>query len=711
MRYDGDDAYLVVAADRGTASFSDIANEIAISRAFWLGDAFASGGSAGYDHKKMGITARGAWISVMRHLRELGVDAQQDDFTVVGIGDMSGDVFGNAMLLSSHIALVGAFDHRHVFVDPDPDVAASLAERKRLFDLPRSSWDDYDRAIISAGGGVHARTAKAIDVTPEVRARLGIPDGVEQLTPNELISRLLTAPVDLLFNGGIGTFVKSTKESHGEVGDKANDAIRVDGAQLRCRAVGEGGNLGLTQHGRVEYALGGGLVNTDAIDNSAGVDMSDHEVNLKILLDRVVRSGALTVAARNELLDSMGDEVADLVLRDNIRQTRGLANARVQAAEMEDVHVRFIRALEFAGDLDRAVEVLPDDEELSDRRHAGLGLTTPELAILLAYAKITLKEDVLASALPDDPDFAPVLEEYFPRAVRDRYADEISAHPLRREIVVTALVNGIVNRAGSTFAFRLAEETGASADEIVRAHEAARVVFRQSEVWDQIEQLDGVVAPEVQTSMYLESRKMIERASRWFLRHRRRPLPVGATVAALVPGVDRLTEVLPSLLIGSERDWFNEESARLKAQGVPPDLAMSVATLDVLHTALDITDLSEQTGRSVDDVAALFCVVGNRLGIDVLRDHTVELPRLDRWQALSRRALLEDIDVEHRRITALVVAATDPGFEPGHAFEVWAGTEQARLDRVLRLLADIQGHGVYDLATLSVALRELRTLA
>jgi glutamate dehydrogenase len=710
VRYDDDDPYLVVAADRGTASFSDIANEIAVSRDFWLGDAFASGGSTGYDHKKMGITARGAWVSVVRHLRALGIDAEHSDFTVVGIGDMSGDVFGNAMLLSSHIALVGAFDHRHVFLDPNPDVARALAERKRLFELPRSSWDDYDRTAISTGGGVYPRSAKAVAITPEVRTRLGIADDVEQLTPNELISRLLTAPVDLLFNGGIGTFVKSSRETHADVGDKANDGVRVNGTELRCRAVGEGGNLGFTQRGRVEYALAGGLVNTDAIDNSAGVDMSDHEVNLKILLDRVVQSGALTVEARNAQLDAVRDEVAELVLRDNYRQTRALASARAQAAEMEDVHARFIRALEVAGDLDRRVEALPDEEELADRRNAGLGLTTPELAVLLAYAKIALNDDLLGGALPDDDDFAPVLHDYFPQPIREKYGEHIARHPLRREIVVTAVVNGVVNRAGSTFAFRLAEETGASTDEIVRAHEAARILFRQSELWSEIERLDGVVSTDVQTSMYLESRKMIERASRWFLRHRRRPLPVRATVDALQDGVDRLTEVMPVMLRGSERDWFDDESARLKAQGVPPDLAQRVATLDALHTALDTADLAQGTGRSVDDVAALFCVVGDRLGIDWLRDRAVDLPRDDRWQALSRRALLEDMDAEHRRVTGLVLAATDPGFEPGHAFDVWAATEQAAVDRLLRLLDDIRTHGVYDLATLPVALRELRTL-
>ncbi|MGH8979198.1 MAG: NAD-glutamate dehydrogenase domain-containing protein, partial [Acidimicrobiia bacterium] len=474
--------------------------------------------------------------------------------------------------------------------------------------------------------------------------------------------------------------------------------------------VGEGGNLGFTQRGRVEFALAGGLINTDAIDNSAGVDLSDHKVNLKILLDRVVAAGELTVEDRNALLHDMSDEVSRLVLRDNYRQTRALANARAQAAPMEDVHARFIRALVLSGDLDREVEALPSDEELADRRAAGLGLTAPELAVLLAHAKIALTDDVIASGLPDDADFAPVLHEYFPPAVRDRHATWIDEHPLRREIVVTALVNGMVNRAGSTFAFRLAEETGATANEILRAHEAARAVFGQAELWHRIEALDGLVPAAAQVSMYLESRKMVERASRWFLRYRKRPLPVHSTCEHLRPTVERITHVLPDLLLDSERDWYEAESARLKDLGVPADLAEHVSLLDALHTALDITDLADATGRPVEDVAALFSVVGNRLQIDWLRDRVVDLERSDRWQALSRRALLEDLDAEHRRVTGAILATTDPGFEPVHAFDVWAEGTRANRDRLLALIDDVRTHGVYDLATLSVVLREIRTL-
>jgi glutamate dehydrogenase len=710
VRYDGHDPYLVVAADRGTAAFSDIANEIAGARGFWLGDAFASGGSTGYDHKRLGITARGAWVCIERRLLDLGIDIDTTDVTVVGIGDMSGDVFGNGMLRSRHIRLVAAFDHRHIFCDPDPDPDRSFAERKRLFSLPRSSWDDYDRSAIASGGGVFARTAKAIGLTPEMRTALGIEDEAEDITPNALVSHILRAPVDLFYNGGIGTFVKAMSEDNADVGDKTNDTVRVNGAELRCRVVGEGGNLGFTQRGRVEYALARGRIGTDAIDNSAGVDLSDHEVNLKILLDRVVSAGELTTDGRNTLLAEIADDVAQLVLRDNYRQSRALANASAQAAAMEDVHARFIRELERAGDLDREVEALPTDEELAERRTAGRGLTTPELAVLLAYAKITCSEDVLSSALPEDEDFVGVLHDYFPPAVRERYRAWIDGHPLRREIIATALVNGMVNRAGSTFAFRLGEETGATVDQIVRAHEAARAVFGQSDLWHAIEALDGRVAATTQVSMYLESRKMVERASRWLLRHRKRPLPVRSTCAHFRPRVERITEALPDLLVGSERDWYDEESKRLTDLGVPTDLAEHVALLDALHTALDITDLADATGRPAEEVAAQFCVVGGRLSIDWLRDRAVELPRDDRWRALSRRALLEDLDAEHRRVTGAILAATDPGFEPAHAFDVWAAENAADLDRVQAMVEAIRTHSVYDLATLSVVLREIRAL-
>ncbi len=543
VRYDDDDPYLVVAADKGTATFSDLANSIAGEYGFWLGDAFASGGSDGYDHKEMGITARGAWESVRRHFLGLGINPDKDPFTVVGIGDMSGDVFGNGMLQSHAMELVGAFDHRHVFIDPTPDPAASFVERKRLFDLPRSSWDDYDRSLISAGGGVWPRAAKSIPLSPQARELLCT--DAEALTPAEVISALLKAPVDLLFNGGIGTYVKASSETHSEVGDRANDGLRVDGVDLRCRAVVEGGNLGLTQRGRVEYALAGGLVNTDAIDNSAGVDTSDHEVNIKILLDGAVAAGDLTVKQRNALLDEMADEVAHLVLRNNYEQNRALANARAQTVSMIDVHARYISSLEREDLIDRTLEFLPTDRQLAERQASGVGLTTPEFAVLLAYTKTTNVREILASDLPDDPFVADEIARYFPTPLRERFRGEMERHRLRRDIVAMRIVNSTVNKAGISFDFRMTEETGASVVDSTRAHIAARAIFAMQDLWTPIEALDGAVAPDVQLRMMLALRHTVERGALWLLRHRRPPLDITATVAAFSDGVQELATCHP----------------------------------------------------------------------------------------------------------------------------------------------------------------------
>jgi glutamate dehydrogenase len=710
VRFDGDDPYLVLAADKGTAAFSDVANEIACGRDFWLGDAFASGGSAGYDHKEMGITARGAWESVRRHFRHLGIDPDTADFSVVGIGDMSGDVFGNGMLRSHHIRLVAAFDHRHVFLDPDPDAERSWEERTRLFGLPNSSWADYNPELISAGGGVHPRTAKSIPLTDEARAALGIDPSITACTPGELISAILRAPVDLLYNGGIGTYVKASGERHADVGDKANDALRVNGNQLRCRAVAEGGNLGLTQLGRVEYAQHGGLVNTDAIDNSAGVDTSDHEVNIKILLDSAVRAGELTVVARNALLESMTDEIAALVLRDNYRQVRALDAALAQAPEMEEVHARFMRSLEQQRELDRAVERLPDDETLANRRNAGLGLTVPELAVLLAYAKISLEEDLLAGPVPDDPDFLAELVRYFPTPLRERFADRLERHPLRRELVATAMVNGLVNRAGTTFTFRVAEETGAPCADIVCAHEAARAIVGQEALWHDIEALDATLAVDVQTSMYLDSRKLVERACRWLLHHRRRPLPVATTIELFGPAFARLAVAMPAFARGAEQERLGAAALALTQQGVPADLAARVAALGLLPAALDITELAAVRTVDVEQVAELYAVAGDRLRLDWLRDRVVELPRADRWDALARNALREDVAAAHRAIVDAVLAASSSTAEAEAAFDSWAAAQVAQVERTLGIIGDIATQGVFELATLSVALRALRAL-
>ena len=539
VRHDGDDPYLVVAADKGTATFSDIANEISKSYGFWLGDAFASGGSAGYDHKKMGITARGAWESVKRHFRDMGINTQTQDFTVVGVGDMSGDVFGNGMLLSEHIALLAAFDHRHIFLDPHPDPARSFAERRRMFDLPRSSWDDYDRSLISEGGGIFARTLKSIPISPQVRAALGLGDSVTAMSPAELMKAILLAPVDLLWNGGIGTYVKAKSESNTEVGDKANDAIRVNGAHLRCKVVGEGGNLGFTQAGRVEFARAGGHIYTDFIDNSAGVDCSDHEVNIKILLGTGVED-------RDALLASMTDEVADLVLQDNYQQATTLGSSRAQSLSLLPVHRRLITELERAGKVNRALESLPTDEELVVRGEAGEGLCAPEFAVLLAYTKIVLEEEIVASDLPDEAWTNQTLVDYFPTPLRGM-TQQMAAHPLRREIFTTVLVNEIVNRGGITFVHRAVEETGATAADVLRAYAVVRDVFDLPALWAAVEATDNVISTEAQTAVYLKARRLLDRAVRWLLQNRRSPMDVAGEIATLRPGVEALLPHLETL--------------------------------------------------------------------------------------------------------------------------------------------------------------------
>ena len=711
VRFDGDDTYLVVAADKGTATFSDIANDIATERGFWLGDAFASGGSVGYDHKAMGITAKGAWESVRRHFREIGIDPEIDTFTAVGVGDMSGDVFGNGMLLSSTMRLVAAFDHRHVFLDPDPDPATAHAERQRLFELPRSSWADYDASLVSPGGGVFDRSAKSIAISHEARSVLGIDESVETLTPTELISAILRAPVGLLWNGGIGTYVKSSTESHADAGDKTNDTLRVDGRDLRCQVVGEGGNLGFTQLGRIEYALSGGRINTDAIDNSAGVDCSDHEVNIKVLLANAIVDGALDDADRNELLASMTDEVASLVLADNYQQNRALGNARTQSAAMADVHARFMHSLEEQGDLDRALEFLPDFETFVNRVHAGGGLTSPEFAVLLAYSKITLAETVLAGDLPDDPDLQDTLVEYFPVPLREHFPTQIHAHPLRREILTTSLVNEMVNRAGITFAFRMAEETGAAPADVIRAHRSAWEIFDQSSVWAEIAALDHRVDAAIQTRMYLESRKLVERAARWLLRNRR-PLRIGDTVGAFRDPVSRGALALPSLLRSGEARWLERFSAELVDGAVSSDLAHRVARLDSQFMLLDIADVALGRDRAVEEVADVHCVVGARLGLDWLRDRVIEdLPRSDRWHALARNALRDDAYSEHRAITVAVLDQAEPGEPAEAAYERWVASHHGAVERATSILGQLRDHGVYDFSTLSVALRELRELA
>jgi glutamate dehydrogenase len=701
VRHDDDDPYLVVAADKGTATFSDYANAVAKEYGFWLGDAFASGGSAGYDHKKMGITARGAWESVKRHFRELGIDTQRTDFTVVGIGDMSGDVFGNGMLLSRHIKLVAAFDHRHIFIDPDPDAARSWEERKRLFELPRSSWADYDPALISAGGGVWPRAAKSIPISPQARRVLGI--DAEQLAPNELIAAILRAPVDLLYNGGIGTYVKASTESHAEVGDRANDAVRIDGRELRCRVVAEGGNLGFTQRGRIEAALNGVRLYTDAIDNSAGVDTSDHEVNIKILLGLAIAEGELTEKQRNALLAQMTEEVAALVLRDNYFQTQSISYTARIGVKLLDQQARFIRFLEKSGRLNRALEFLPSEEEIAERKARGLGLTRPELAVLLAYSKMWLFDELLASDVPEDPWIGTALARYFPAALRSRLAAYIPKHPLRREIIATHVVNSMINRAGATFVHRLMETTGASAPQIVRAYLLGREVFGFVPLWQSIEALDDRVPDAVQAEMVLAAGRVGARVVTWFLRSRRLNDPMETVFARFAPAVAALRGGAPAGEAASAR------ARRWIEAGVPEALAREVDGFERLYAALDITEVAEATQRKLQDVAAVYAAVGERLGLARLKQQIEALAADGHWPGLAKTALAEELADLQRAIT--LEAVGHGSGDCAQLLESWSARNAAPLKRAQRLLAELGEAKSADLAMLSVALRELRNLA
>jgi glutamate dehydrogenase len=707
VRYDDDDPYLVVAADKGTAKFSDVANGISAEYGFWLGDAFASGGATGYDHKKMGITARGAWESVKRHFRELGHNVQEQDFTVVGIGDMSGDVFGNGMLLSSHIRLLAAFNHLDIFIDPDPEPETSFEERRRLFELPRSSWSDYDRDLISEGGGVWPRTAKSIPLSPQARAALGVED--EALPPNEVIRALLRAPVDLLWNGGIGTYVKATDESQASAGDKANDAVRVNAGELRCRVVAEGGNLGLTQRGRIEYALGGGRVNTDAIDNSGGVDCSDREVNIKILLDAAVARGELTQRQRNDLLVQMTEPVAGLVLRDNYEQTETLTLAEAQAAGMIDVHARLLRRLEQSHKLDRELEALPSDDELADRKRDHRGLTRPELATLLAYSKVNFNSALLESDVPEDPHLSAELERYFPDPLPERFGEWISKHRLRREITTTQIVNNMLHGGGTTYVFRLNEETGAPAAEIARAYAVARDIFRMRPQWAEIEALDNRVDAGVQTAMLLEGRRLIERGSRWLLRNLERPIAIADAVQRFEPGATVLCDAVSRLLDPADAEPIERRAAEFCEAGVPEALAMRVASLGMMFAALDIVAVADETDLDVESVAAVHFQLGSRLQLHWLRDRILELPRDDRWRALARAALRDDLYGLHRALTARVLSGGGPVEDPAELVNTWIEANPAS-ERCLETLADIRVGRTYDLTTLPVAVREVRNL-
>jgi glutamate dehydrogenase len=640
VRRDGDDAYLVVAADKGTATFSDIANEVAQSYGFWLGDAFASGGSIGYDHKAMGITAKGAWEAVKRHFLEMGVDTQTEDFTVVGVGDMSGDVFGNGMLLSKHIRLLAAFDHRHIFLDPTPDSAASWRERQRMFDLPRSSWDDYDTSLISEGGGVYSREHKSIPISDQVRAALGIDEDVSEMTPPNLVRAILLAPVDLLFNGGIGTYVKAEAESDADVGDRANDQLRVNANQLRAKVVGEGGNLGVTALGRVEFDLCGGRINTDAMDNSAGVDCSDHEVNIKILLNAEISAGKLTLSARNKLLVEMTDEVAELVLRDNYQQSQTLSMLQLRGPQLLDAQSRMMKLFEREGLLNREIEFLPADEEIGERAKAGQGLTRPELAVVLPYGKMWLYDKLIPSDLPDDPLAEDDLFNYFPTPLRKKYASSIERHKLRREIIATVITNSFINRVGPSFILTLMERTGLGPVDIARAYTVSRAAYGLRDLWSAIEALDNRVPAVVQLEMLLEVARMLERSVLWMLRHIPGPMDMAATIKTLKPRVDALRDQLEELWTPEVSGYVKRQAESYQHRGVPPDLAQRVASIYRLACANDISSVADATGQTVPNVAKVYFLVGERFGLGALRARTEGFARISHWDRIAVSAAI-----------------------------------------------------------------------
>jgi glutamate dehydrogenase len=706
VRHDGDDAYLVVAADKGTATFSDIANAISEEYGFWLGDAFASGGSAGYDHKKMAITARGAWECVKRHFREIGVNIQTQEFTVVGVGDMAGDVFGNGMLQSSHIRLVAAFNHQHIFIDPDPDAARSFKERERLFRLPRSSWDDYSKAAISKGGGIYSRGAKSIALSREAQTLLELP---AQVTPNEAIRAILKAHVDLLWNGGIGTYVKASSESHSDVGDRSNDALRVDATELNCKVIGEGGNLGCSQLGRIEFARRGGRLNTDFIDNSAGVNCSDVEVNTKILLNGAVRAKELTRAARDRLLVQMTDEVAALVLRNNYLQGQAISTSEFQSKERLNESAAVIRALERSGDLNRALEFLPSEEEIAERRKAGEGLTRPELAIVLSYGKIWLYKALMNSNVPEDQYLSGELNRYFPAPIRQRFAARLKRHRLRREIIATAITNSLINRMGPVFPVRAQDDTGATPAAIARAYTIAREVFAVRDIWAQIEDLDNRIPAAVQYTAMAQIARLLRHASYWVLENLREHLDIERAVHRFAAPVAELWHELGSVLSPTSGARLAAQRSALIGERVPEQLAGRIAALDTLHCALDLVEAAVAARVKIGYAAKAYFDIGERLGLTWIKEQIESLAVEGQWQAAARRTVRDDLYALQRKITGAVLKCK--GRDAAARTDQWTHRHAASVDTLKRIVVDLRTGSPPDFATLSVALQAVRRLA
>ena len=709
VRKDEDDSYLVVAADKGTATFSDIANGLSHDYGFWLGDAFASGGSVGYDHKKMGITAKGAWVSVQRHFRELGVNIQDTDFTVVGVGDMAGDVFGNGMLLSEHIQLVCAFNHMHIFIDPTPDSAASFIERKRLFETAGSSWADYDKALISKGGAVFKRSAKSIAISAEMKQRFDI--DADKLTPTELIQRILKSPVDLLWNGGIGTYVKSSKESHADVGDKANDILRVNGNELRCKVIGEGGNLGMTQLSRVEFSLHGGRCNTDFIDNAAGVDCSDHEVNIKILLNAVVASDDMTEKQRNVFLETMTDNVAELVLENNYRQTQAISLAEREALARGGEYRRLMEAMESSGKLNRQLEFLPEEELLLERRANNKGLTRPELSVLISYVKSQLKEELVTTSVPDDAYMLNAVETAFPQRLRDEYNGLIHGHRLRKEIIATQLANDLVNHMGITFVDRLCHTTGVSSGDVVRAYVTARDIFEVSDFWQQIEALDYQVSADVQMELMVEIMRLVRRACRWFIRNRRSLIEPAVEIANFKATVSQLRKALPDIVRGEISQARDQACEDYISKGVPKGLASCIASARELYPFLGIIEAAQSMNASVDTVAEMSFSIADKLELDWFSKQISELKTDNYWQAMARESYRDDLEWQLRTLTVGAMRHICEKGDVAGCIDRWMDQQSLLVARWRAMLAELHATDIHEFAMYSVAIRELLDLA
>jgi len=707
VRHDEDDPYLVVAADKGTATFSDYANSISLEYGFWLGDAFASGGSAGYDHKKMGITARGGWVSVMRHFSEMGKDITKEDFTCVGIGDLAGDVFGNGALLSKHMKLVAAFNHMHIFLDPEPDAAKSYKERERMFNLPRSSWTDYDAKLISKGGGIYARSEKSIPISKEVRNVLGLDATVTSLAPDALIKAILKAPVDLLWNGGIGTYVKAKTESHEDVGDRANNPLRINGEDLRCKIVGEGGNLGFTQRGRIEYARKGGRINTDALDNSAGVSCSDHEVNIKIALTAAIENGSLKRDKRDKFLAGMTDNVAELVLRDNQLQNQALSNAEAQGHKILESRARVIRAMEKSGLLNREIEFLPSEEELADRRTKKIGFTRPELAVILAYSKLDLYEKLLHSTVPDDPYYEKDLLEYFPRDMQKHYAKEICAHPLRREIIATVLTNSFINRVGSGFFQVVSEDNGVPACDVARSLTIARDAFQLDKLWEDIEGLTGKVKPELQANMFVEINAFVGRITSWFLRNYPQPIDISSAMASFAPGIREFASLSDKIVSENARKVVERKYHAFLEAGVPQALAKRVADLAVLSSACDVVRVSLNIKLPIKAVGQIYFEIGQRLRLGWLRDVASRAGADSYWDRVATASLVNDLFDQQRRLTLQVIGGMTKKDDAEKAIEKWLDKNASPVERFNQFVNDLAGIENVDFAMLIIAMRNL----